>query len=81
MCVEGGREGERERGVEIERTIGLLQSVRVVFFFGGVVLAYFVSCNGPCAPKEKWHRKEHIIIIIINKIRSGKARYAVTPCE
>ena len=26
---------------------------------------YFISCNGPCAPKEKWHRKEHIIIIII----------------
>ena len=25
---------------------------------------YFVSCNGPCALKEKWHRKEHIIIII-----------------
>ena len=24
-----------------------------------------MSCNGPCAPKEKWHRKEHIIIIII----------------
>ena len=27
---------------------------------------YFVSCNGPCAPKEKWHRKEHIIIIILD---------------
>ena len=26
---------------------------------------YFVSHNGPCAPKEKWHRKEHIIITII----------------
>ena len=26
---------------------------------------YLVSCNGPCALKEKWHRKEHIIIIII----------------
>ena len=23
------------------------------------------SCHGPCAPKEKWHRKEHIIIIIV----------------
>ena len=41
-------------------TIGLSQSVRVFFFS-----TYFVSCNGPCAPKEKWHRKEHIIIIII----------------
>ena len=30
-----------------------------VFFFP----THFVSCNGPCAPKEKWHRKEHIIII------------------
>ena len=25
---------------------------------------YFVSCNRPCAPKEKWHRKEHIFIIV-----------------
>ena len=25
---------------------------------------YLVSCNGPCALKEKWHRKEHIISII-----------------
>ena len=24
---------------------------------------YFVSCNGPGATKEKWHRKERIIII------------------
>ena len=28
-------------------------------------VTYFVSCNGPCAPKKKWHRKEPIIIIII----------------
>ena len=34
---------------------------RKVRFFS----TYFVSCNGPCAPKEKWHRKEHIINIII----------------
>ena len=34
-------------------------SIVVVFCF------CFFSCNGPCAPKEKWHRKEHIIIIII----------------
>ena len=26
---------------------------------------YLVSCNGPCVPKEKWHRKEHTIINII----------------
>ena len=31
-----------------------------IFFF----LTYVASCNAPCAPKEKWHRKEHIIIII-----------------
>ena len=60
-CVgERGREGERDRGREREgereRTSGLSQSVT---FFS----TYFVSCNGPCAPKEKWHRKEHIIII------------------
>ena len=56
MCGGGGREGGRER--ERERTSGLSQSVK--FFFS----TYFVSCNGPCAPKEKWHRKEHIIIIL-----------------
>ena len=28
------------------------------------VFTYFVSCNGPCALQEKWHRTEHIIIII-----------------
>ena len=26
---------------------------------------FFVWCDRPCAPNEKWHRKEHIIIIII----------------
>ena len=58
MC-ERKRERERER----ERTSGLSQSVCffVVVFFP----TSFVSCNGPCAPKEKWHRKECIIIIII----------------
>ena len=42
-----------------ERPSGPLQNVRGFFFF-----TYFVSCNGPCAPKKKWRRKEHIIIII-----------------
>ena len=46
---------------ERERTRGLSQSVRVVCFFP----TYVVSCKGPCAPKEKWHRKGHIIIIIL----------------
>ena len=54
------RERETERERERERTSGLLQSVRVWFFF-----TYFVSCNGPCTLMEKWHRKEHIINIII----------------
>ena len=67
MCVRGGRKrerGEREREreegegeSERERTGGLSRSVR------SFSPTYFVSCNGPCAPKEKWHRKEHIIII------------------
>ena len=26
---------------------------------------FFVPCNEPCALMEKWHRKEHIFIIII----------------
>ena len=25
----------------------------------------FVSCNGPCAPKEKWHRKEHVLLLLL----------------
>ena len=52
VCEGGGRErgGEKEK----ERTSGLSQSVSflvffVCFFWGGT---YFVSCNGPCAPKE-----------------------------
>ena len=60
MCVWGGEgEGERARERERERgrTSGLSQSV-------SFSPTYFISCNGPCAPKEKWHRKEHIIIII-----------------
>ena len=68
MCVHGGgeRERERERGGEgergrererareRERTSDLSHSAR---FFP----PYFVPCNGPFAPEEKWHRKEHII--------------------
>ena len=62
LCVGGGggREWETERWGE--RTSCLSQSVRVFLFFFST---YFVSCNGPCAPKEKWLRKEHITIIII----------------
>ena len=51
LCVLGGR-GEGER----VWTSGLSQSLRAFF------LDYFVSCNGPFAPKEKWYRKEHIIM-------------------
>ena len=53
-------EGERKRKGERESTSGLWLRARFVFSS-----TYFVSCKGPCAPKEKWHRKEHIIIIII----------------
>ena len=58
-----GRERERER------TSGLSQKCKryfslFQFFFS---FTYFVSCNGPFVLKEKWHRKEHIIIIIINR--------------
>ena len=27
-----------------------------------IFLTYFFSCNGPWAPKERWHRREHNII-------------------
>ena len=59
----GGGEGKSvgEREGERERSSGLSQSVRVFVFF------HLFSCNGPCAPKEKWHIKEHIIIIIISR--------------
>ena len=56
MCV--GVWGERER------TSGLSQNERG-FLGVGVGGSSFFSCNGPCAPKEKWHQKEHIIIIIV----------------
>ena len=26
---------------------------------------FFVSCQGPCAPKEKWYRKEHITRLVV----------------
>ena len=66
VCVGGGggereRESEVEREKEREKTSGLSQRVRGGCFFP----AYFVSCYGPCALKETWHRKEHIIIIIV----------------
>ena len=56
-CVVGeGGERERERG-ERERTSSLSQSVKVVFLVVVVCFffspLYFVSCHGPCAPKEK----------------------------
>ena len=55
----GGKERERVREGERERE--LVICCKVLDFF---VSTYFVSCNGPCAPKEKWHRKEHIIICV-----------------
>ena len=61
---EGKRVRERKRKWGGGRTSDLLQSVRGFFSF---FLTYFVSSNGPCAPKKKWHRKEHIFIIITAK--------------
>ena len=52
-----GREGERER----EGELVVYRKVWDFFFFS----TYFILCDGPCAPKEKWHRKELIIIIIV----------------
>ena len=75
VCVCGR---ETERGVEREivgergRPSGLSQSD----FFP----TYFVSCNGPCAPKEKWHRKDHIIIIIIITNQSSLPCSCVSFC-
>ena len=58
VCVGRGRDRRRrERERERERESGLSQSVRVFVCYFRI---YFVSCNGPCAPKEKWHRKERI---------------------
>ena len=57
MESEGEREREKGRERESKWSIAKCED----FFF----LTYFVSCNGPCAPKEKWYRKELIIIIII----------------
>ena len=31
-------------------------------FFRFFFFTYFVSYNGLCEPKKKWHRKEHIIV-------------------
>ena len=50
MCVRGGGgmesegEGEREEELVVYRKV-------LDFFFP----TYFISCNGPCAQKEKWH--------------------------
>ena len=65
----GGGEREREGGRERERTGGLSWNVRVFLFV--CFFTYFVSCNGPYALKEKWHRKEHISTIIIKFKISG----------
>ena len=77
MCGGGGerlREREGKRMRKRERTSGLSQGVIVCLFF----FIYFVSCNGPCALKEKWHRKEHVIIIIIIKPSLLSLAFVVT---
>ena len=59
VCWEkGGGRGWRGREREgREKELVVYSKVWELFFY-----TYFVSCNGPCALKEKWHRKEHIII-------------------
>ena len=57
---EGERERERESGGGGELVVYSKVSFLCVGFF-----AYFDSSNEPCAPREKWHRKEDIIIIIM----------------
>ena len=37
----------------------------ILFFY--YVSLFLFSCHGPCAPMEKWHIKEYIIVIIIIK--------------
>ena len=59
VCVRWGGGGERERKLVVYHK----KCERVFFFFFSPT--YFVSCNGPYAPKKKWHKKEHITIIII----------------
>ena len=64
MCVwvgGGGGWGREREWRQRERELVVYGKVWGFIFF----LTYFVSWNGPCAPKEQWHRKEHIIIIII----------------
>ena len=73
VCWGGGGGGKSERG-ERERTCGLSQSVNFLL----LLFTYFVWCNGPCALKVKWHRKEHIIIIIIIIIQGeGRLQFEV----
>ena len=58
VCVGGG---VREGGGERDKELVVYRKVWDVF------PTYFVSCNRLCSQKEKWHGKEHIIIIIIIK--------------
>ena len=54
----------RDRFVRPKFKLGWFTVWKFFLFFFSI---YFVSCSGPCALKEKWHRKEHIVIIIMNK--------------
>ena len=65
VCGEGDREreGERGEGERGEKEGELVVYHKVWDFF----FPLLISCDGPFAQKEKWHRKEHIIIIIIIK--------------
>ena len=63
-----GKESEGERGKR-ERELVVYSKVWELFVLF-CFFTNFVSSIGPCAPKEKWHRKEHIIIIIIIIIKT-----------
>ena len=52
LCVWGGGGGEEREG-ERGRERELLVYGKEWHFFSSI---YFVSCNGPCTLKEKWHR-------------------------
>ena len=58
VCVR-----EREKECVCVWPGGLSRSVRGFFgCFFHFCLTYFVSCNGPCALKEKWHRKNTLLL-------------------
>ena len=73
-CVGRGGRGQTVR--ERERELVVYRKVWEFFFSS----THLVSCHWPCAPKEKWHRKEHIIIIIIIRLKPASWVFLVLFC-